>query len=379
MREVMLKKKWKGFMYIFVLLMAIYSISPGMASGEVAQITETRDKLAGISQEEQKVLNQLFLITQNIEAIGREVDQITADINSNKEQIINLEYEINSLQRAYDSQLNLMEQVLVSYQRGGPATYLEILLNSKSLASFLKSINLLQNITHNVNDLLLSIEEGQVKLQGERDNLASKIQDLELKEEELAKVLDKEQQLKNELEATLIDLQVNRAHYEGQLQQLENSWEEIKGLFPRIIEEFTRIIEEGYITTDDIEMKFQFFQITGSLKEEVFNKILERYSTLPKMMFYFHPDRVDIEVPDQKLFLSGNFVLEGDSAIKFEVDSGTFYDMELERASIEELFSGGALIIDFKEIAGDNITIDFKLHEATSNEGYLSFVIRLLF
>ena len=39
-----------------------HSISPGMASGEVAQITETRDKLAGISQEEQKVLISYSLL-----------------------------------------------------------------------------------------------------------------------------------------------------------------------------------------------------------------------------------------------------------------------------------------------------------------------------
>ena len=47
----------------------------------------------------------------------------------------------------------------------------------------------------------------------------------------------------------LMNLQVNRAHYEGHA-AIGEFLGRNQGLF-RIIEEFTRIIEEGYITTDD--------------------------------------------------------------------------------------------------------------------------------
>lgn len=380
MKDVLLSRKGlKRLIYCVMLLITVNLISRDMASGEVTQITEARDRLEGISEKEQEILNEMFLITQNIEVMRRDINQITADLNTSNEYIEYLEYEISSSQQSYDSQLELMEQVLVSYQRGGPASYLEILLSSDSLGSFLKSINLLKNITRNVNDLLIGLDAGQIELQKERDNLAFKVQELEEKEAELAEALREEELLKQELNTYLVNLQMDRTYYEKQLNYLEETWNEIKGLFPSIIEEFSRIIEEGYITEEDIELKFQLIQITGTLREDTFNQILEKYSTLPRIKFHFKEDGVDIEVPDQHLFLSGNFVLDGATAIRFDVESGSFYDMDLEKSSIDELFSGGELIIDFKELAGDNITINFKLQEAVSNYGYLSFIIRLLF
>lgn len=380
MKDVLLSRKGlKRLIYCVMLLITVNLISRDMASGEVTQITEARDRLEGISEKEQEILNEMFLITQNIEVMRRDINQITADLNTSNEYIEYLEYEISSSQQSYDSQLELMEQVLVSYQRGGPASYLEILLSSDSLGSFLKSINLLKNITRNVNDLLIGLDDGQIELQKERDNLAFKVQELEEKEAELAEALREEELLKQELNTYLVNLQMDRTYYEKQLNYLEETWNEIKGLFPSIIEEFSRIIEEGYITEEDIELKFQLIQITGTLREDTFNQILEKYSTLPRIKFHFKEDGVDIEVPDQHLFLSGNFVLDGATAIRFDVESGSFYDMDLEKSSIDELFSGGELIIDFKELAGDNITINFKLQEAVSNYGYLSFIIRLLF
>lgn len=360
---------------ITIVMMITLVVIPYHVSGEVQPITDLQEKLEGISAQEKAVLEKLFTINQKMEELKREIQQITEEIDALQVHSIELENKIEEKQKDYDFQLNILKQVLVDYQRGGPASYLEILLNADNLTEFLKSINMIKDISRNVGELLDDLEEGKKVLQTEKDELAENVLLLEQKQSELEEPLKEQQELKEEQEEYLASLQEDREHYQEQLENLVQVWEDCKLLFSDIISEITKIVGEGYFTTEDLNLSYGFFKMEGALTEDTFNKILQEHSKLPETIFHFYTDKVVIEVPGKHLVLSGKFTLAGDASLLFEVEEGSFYEMPLEATSIQELFKNGPLLIDFKQLAGDSVSIDFALNKLETIEGSLVFDI----
>ena len=104
------------------------------------------------------------------------------------------------------------------------------------------------------------------------------------------------------------------------------------------------------------------------------NGIIEKDKKLPKMIFDIRPEVIQIEIPDKHLLLSGTIVIESGSAIRFNVTDGTFYEMKLEKPSIEELFRDGYLVIDFKELIGD-----ITLKQVNMKDGFIEFKVSPFF
>ena len=357
------------------LILLIIGNMPLAAAGEVKPITDMEDKLEGISEEEKEVLEVLFRTEQEIDKTKKEEAAINSKIDDLEGQIKDLEFKIEKKQQDYDLQLDILKQVLVNYQRGGPASYLEILLGAKDLGVFLKSMNIIKDISHNVNDLLLSLEDGKAALLQEKDKLAEKTQLLEAQQEELLANILTQEELKKEQEIYLASLLEEREHYEEQLNNIRQLWTDCQVLFQDIVKDVTSIIEAGYFTMEDLNLDFGFFAVEGYMEEDTFNQILKEHATLTDTIFYYEDEKVILEVPQRHLVLSGNFVIDGKSSIRYEIEEGSFYGMPLEEASIEELFQNGPILIDFDLIAGDMDILDFEISEVYSTEDSLNFVI----
>jgi peptidoglycan hydrolase CwlO-like protein len=364
--------KIAGMMILVFLLI----IAPAQVLGDVKPITDMEDKLEGISEEEKKVLEELFTIAQKINETKQEQTEIISEIDDLQVQVSDLETEIEEKQKEYDDQLGILEKVLVNYQRGGPASYLEILLSADNLTTFLKSINLIKDISRNVGDLLVSLEEGKLALQEEKVNLDKKVTFLEEKKSELQDNIHKNELLQQEQEVYLVSLQEERAFYQEQLGNLEQMWTDCTEIFTDTVEEITRIIGEGYFSEEDLNLSFGFISIQGAINEDAFNQLLKENSQLPETIFHVQSGKVLIEVPEKHLVLTGNFIISDETAIQYEVEEGTFYDMPLEEASIEELFQKGPLAIDFIKVADDMISINFTISKVESQDKALAFEIK---
>lgn len=363
---------------VAILMILVLVFIPIRAFGEVAPIEDTQEEIENISQEEMEVLEKLFLISKEMEAIRQEEDKISGEITGLRQQVEGLEESIRRLQSDYDTKLDVLEQVLIYYQRGGPATYLEILLNAESFTQFLKSLNVLKDISHNVGGLLTSLEEGRIALQEEKQQMNEKMAMLQEKQKEMEQKWIQREQVRLKQEAYLSGLNEKRVYYEEQLQNLELLWENCKELFQNIVTETTRIIGEGYFSAEDLNLGMGLFTLPGAIREDTFNQVLNDNSEMTETYFYFHDGEVTIEVPELHLVLQGNFIVAGESAIQYEVTSGSFYELPLDEISIGKLFAKGALIIDFNSIAGDIDMINFTLQEVESQEGSLTFVIKLI-
>jgi peptidoglycan hydrolase CwlO-like protein len=358
-----------------LILIIVSTMLPLKVFGEVQKVTELEDKLSGISEEEKGVLEELFKLQQEIEGMEQQERDAATEIDKRQLQVQNLENQVLDAQLEYNLQLDILKQVLVDYQRRGPASYLEILLNAKNLSEFLASLNIIKDITHNVKELLTTIEDSKTELQGQRDTLVEQKFLLEKSREKLQEKLEAKEELQEERESYLASLQENRAFYEEQLDLIAQMWTDCTTLFPEIVKELTEITRAGYFTVEDLNIAYGLFSVQGYISQEVFQRIFTENSKLWETVFLFQEDKVVIEVPDKHLRLVGNFIVEGDMAIRFEVQEGTFYDMPLEATSLQELFSKGSFVIDFGAITGDMLQLDFTLSEVWSQEGALNFII----
>lgn len=362
--------------YLFTFILLIVSIIPAQVFGDVKPIEDMEETLSGITEEQKTVLEDLFRLSQEIDMIEREKKKINKDIADLQHQIDTLEEEINEKQRAYDLELDTLKKVLVYYQRGGPATYLEILLSADSLTEFLKSINVIKDISKNVNELLNSLEESKRILLEEKKSLDDKVLELEAKNDELKENLKSHQLVLQKQEKYLQSLNEQREYYEEQLGNLEEMWDNSKKLFADIVDEITRIISEGYFTMEDLNISLGFQEMTGSIKEDRFNELLQKEALLSHTKVRFEENQVIIEVPENHLVLVGDFILEGESSVRYEVEEALFYDFPLEESSIQELFQKGPLILDFHEIAED-MNFDFTVTDVESTMGQLNFSLEI--
>ncbi len=379
MEVTLLKKKWgiSGSILFTILLLILLSLTPGKAHGEVKPITEARDKLEGISEEEEQVLQELFLISQEMDEMLRQEEKLTEELDKlNKEEQV-LEEEGKEIQEEYDENLNLLEEVLVSYQRGGPASYLEILLSAEDFSSFLKRIHLIQDISRNIDDLLSSLDEAQLLLIETQERLQENIKFQVEKRDELNEAIRIHELLQADQEEKLDALKEEKELYSEYLDELEFMWDDLKNIFSSIVEDFGRIIRQGNFTIDDLNIEFSLFSVKGAIHQDTFNRIIDENSELPKLVFEFQDDNVILEVPERSLVLQGQFLQSGPTSMVYQVKSGTFYNLPLEKISIDELLKEGSLAIDFEEVAGDMLIVDIDLDSVTTKENYIEFVIKI--
>jgi peptidoglycan hydrolase CwlO-like protein len=349
--------------------------NPLEVTGEVKPIEEANQQLEGITREEEETLDRLFILTQEIEEMERQEARLSQEIASLIIHIDELDKSIAIEEKNYGLHLDIMEQVLISYQRGGPASYLDILLKAENLTSFIKSLNLIKDITRNTGELLASIEESKKFLEENRQNLYDSKAILDIRQEELMGSIANKKSLLMEQEAYLESLSEEREKYQQHLDNLKLMWDNLKNLFSHVVDEFSRIIAEGHFTMEDLNLKFGLFSVKGSIHEDTFNRIINENSLLTEMVFSFQKDRVVVEVPDNNLVLYGHFVLEANTSLRFVPEGGSFYSMSLEIESINELFRNGPMLIDFEKVAGDLVVIDIDLKDVVTEDGYISFTI----
>lgn len=371
-----LKKYWKG---IFALLMLpTLLIAPVRVYGEVKPIEDTKGKLEEITEEEKSVLNDLFMITQKIDTLEAEEIELNQNIDDLKKQIVGLKEEMEDKQKTYDEKLVVLEQVLSIYQRGGPASYLEILLGADSLSSFLKSINVIKDITHNVGGLLDTLKKEKKVLEQEKEEQEAKETQLNDTKAALLNNLEAGKQLKQQREDYLNSLQEQRVHYEEYLSVIKSMWGDCTELFADVVAEISKVVNEGYLTYEDLNMETGLITMRGAIYQDEFNQILKENSDLPDNIFQFKDGEVILEVPEIQLILHGNFVISGKTAIQYVVTSGTFYGMPLDEVSITELFKNGPLLLDFDVIAKDMIVLDYTIKKVESKNKRLAFEVGLV-
>lgn len=335
------------------IIVAVVCFASGMVAGQSGISVNIEEKLTALSDEEKTVLQKLFTLAQEITDMEREESRFGPEAEKITREIQELERLIAAEETVYEKKQEALKQVFRSYQRMGPLSYLEIILNSNSLAVFLRRLNTLRDLTHNTGELLGLLQESSDKLTSEKTKLAEKLVLLAEAQELLKESLLKTTQLKEEKEEYLASLAEEREYYHNQLANMQRAWNELKHYFPQVTMEFSRIIKEADLPPEALQTTITFYGIKASISENSLNDIITRHG-LSEMVFGFYPGRVKIAVSDKNLVLAGIFILKGET-LKFQVQEGSFYGMNLQTENLEELFGEAELLLNLKTLVGDSI------------------------
>lgn len=352
----------KRFLSIILLLTLIivpigiilhYSYSYSQPAKEES-VSDVRDNLLELSDEEKEILEELFLVLQDIMEMEEKEKSILVVMEALKNNIYDIEDRIENETNKYESNLNIMEEVLKSYQRNGSTSYLELILSSDSLGTLLKRINAIRDISRNTENLLNKIEEGKEKLVQEKKNLNNTLENYEVIQKELKDALDKKFALRDDLERRLSSLKEEQSKYEDYLNRLEMSFHEIKPVFSETINTFVKMIEDGNLPEDVINITITLPNIKGVIYEEDLRNILKAYAFPTDFDLVFTKDKLELYMPKLNLYMAGAFEIVDPQTIKLKVLDGKYMGLRLEQASIEELFKNGYLIMNFKSLLEKN-------------------------
>jgi len=352
------------------MIILIGILPTGIVVGQEGPFAGIKEKMAVISETERENLQKLFAMGQQIEELEKEEERITRDLEIKNRDVESLKVTIAEAEVAYTKKVDDLKQVLRSYQRMGPGTYLEIILNSDSLPTLLRRINTLRDFTRDTGKLMDSLEESKAKLSAEKTNLNEEIALMEKNQKQLRESLTMKKQLIEDQENYIASLKEKGETYKKDLANLQKNWDELKTSVPTIIKELSRIIDEGNIPPDKLNISYDFINIKGSIDEETINGLIAGHPLLPEIVFNFDPSNVQISIPEKDLVLSGVFVIQEAHTFKFQVQKGSFFGIPLDNGAIEDLFVRGDLVFNLKLPLSN-----YSINSIKTTDGYLELVI----
>jgi peptidoglycan hydrolase CwlO-like protein len=337
---------------ILLAALVLIILAGGTASGQSEVTGEVEEKLTRLSAEEKKVLEELFALSQTIAELEQEERALAADIDALERDAAVLREAIAAEEERFGQNRQALQQVLKSYQRMGPASFLERLLAADSLADFLHRISTLRDLARNTGRLLDLLQESRDRLATQKAELDEKLAALEQTRKNLEESIAKTIAAREELEAYLASLAEEREHYETRLSAMREAWNELIQFFPEVTRSFSRLLKEADLPADTVQIEFTVSGIKASLADENLNGFLAEYE-LNDLAFAFSAGRVGLTVAPRELAISGVFVLE-DNTLKFVAEEGTFFGVPLNTGHLEALFAEEEMYLDLSSILGDS-------------------------
>ncbi|NDL68255.1 coiled-coil domain-containing protein [Anaerotalea alkaliphila] len=341
-----------GILCLLVLGLVQHRFQPLVEGREI--IIETEGRIAAIGTEERTVMETLLAMEEEIQAVALEAERIAGRVNTLKGEVEDLDGKVEREQESFRRNRETLQAVVQIYQKNGPGTFLEILLDSEDLTSFLRRVNILRDLLRNTGILMERLEESAALLEQMREGIAGRLALVEQEQARLRETLREKVALKEEREAYLASLEEQRYAYEAYLAEVRYAWEEVKPLFVLASAGFSRAVAAGSLPEEALEIEASFASITVRIREEVLNQLILDRPELPELAFGFEEERVRVSAVGETLVLKGRFVLAGENRLEYRAEEGTFLNLPLGEAALGELFAAGPLELDLAPLADGN-------------------------
>ncbi len=355
----------KRLISILLVLTILFSLSLGLnATLPVNSSSDEQKKLEELSREEKEILEELFTLVQGIKEMEEVEKSTSVQIKELKNKIQEKELEIVEKEISYGNNLDIMEDILRSYQQKGSTTYLELILGSDNLSTLLRRVNFLRDISRNTEKLLEELEEAKEELEEDRNKIQESLLFVEERQKELKEAITKQQFLKSDLEKKLASLQEEKSKFEEYLFMVENSWKSIKPTFTETINQFTKMIEDGNLPEETIDINIGLSGVKGIILEKSLSTIFSSQEFPTKIDMRLNKDNVELLLPEIGIRMSGSLeILKNKQTLRFNMEEGSYLDMKLEKSAMEELFSFGYLEFNFKKLLGKSTIKNIIIYE----------------
>lgn len=215
-------KKIVVFLTVLILI-SISIASFGATTGELSNkindinnsIDEAENRQDEISEEKNEIMKEVEVLNAEIEQKEDEISTLNAELKTLNNEISELQSQLNEQERKYNEQYELFCKRAVAQYKTGKATYLDVLLNSKSLSEFVSKYYLIQKIAELDTKLLNDIEQKKTEIEASKRELDAK----------QATLTEKQSKLKVE-EIALTNKKGNKNKYIAQLNEEDKKLQE---------------------------------------------------------------------------------------------------------------------------------------------------------
>jgi len=183
-----MKEKVIVILFVVLLLIGIGNITK---ADDLVELQEQRDELQekieesvieieGIKLELTETLNEINRLNGQVYVYEEEINQLDDNIKQKEEDIKKVEEKLEYLKQECDKQRKILHNRIVALYENSDVTYLDVLLNSKSIIDFISRYYIIEEIATYDAELLKTVEREKELIEIVEQEL--KKQDLELKE-----------------------------------------------------------------------------------------------------------------------------------------------------------------------------------------------------
>lgn len=192
------------------------------------QEKQTQNEINDAKDEQQQIRNQMSEIQKEVEDLNSKISSYENEILDLKDQIEdteknieNAQKELDETQKKLEEKQELLERRIVTSYKMGDTTYLDVLLNSDSLTSFLSSYYFIERMADQDNQLIEAITETKNQIEESKKVLEDskvKLEDAK-KSQELKK--DSLDVIKNEKNQKVGELKEDDKELQAKIEQMQ--------------------------------------------------------------------------------------------------------------------------------------------------------------
>jgi len=179
-------KKFLIFNLIIVVVFINISITLATTKSELNDkkddidelISETNSEITDVKNEMTDTLIQINQLNSEISSYEKEIENLETQLSTLSTQISEKETEIQTQEEKYKESKELLDQRLVAMYEIGETTYLDMLLSSESLTSFISNYYMIEQIAECDQELLTKIESTRIQIQTEKEELEKSKQEV---------------------------------------------------------------------------------------------------------------------------------------------------------------------------------------------------------
>lgn len=216
-------KKIVSVILIFILLSIMTVPSFAASISELKdQKQEAEDKKDEVTAEKNSVLDDISELNAQISDYEADIDELQTKISDLKDSIETKEKEIKDLEEENKEREKLLVNRLIAMYEKGQTTYLDILLSSDDITSFISGYYRVEEIAQADQEVITSILEKQEETQKVKDDLEKEKKEVDEAKKEVESKNEKLQVAKKAKQAKVNNLSAE----EKELQQTIDEFEE---------------------------------------------------------------------------------------------------------------------------------------------------------
>ncbi len=281
-----------------ITLLVIVIITISMTFSFATSITDLQNQKNNIQNQKNEAEEQLQQVQTEKSSTMAEIEELSSKINENEEKLEELRKEVEELEEninkkeqelkqaedKYNKNKDLLDKRLIAIHEAGETSFLDVILNSKSITDFISKCFSVQELAEHDTELLNAIEEERVNLEGQREEL------------DLQKVKVKTKKAEQEKANTI--LKNAKAQKNSKISKLSEEEKELQ----EKIDQFNLEIRQSEISIQQAIINANGWNITGEgtgAAKPLTGGVLEwplpvNYATYSRITSYFGPRKQPI-------------------------------------------------------------------------------------